>query len=182
MPKAVKPCLVGERFGRLVVTPNSQLIDGRFYHIARCDCGGSTKVKPSDLRGGRYVSCGCERREKLDKGLHRTHGHWDGRKPSSEWNAWHHMMSRCYDLDNPRYIDWGGRGIKVCKRWRESFEAFLEDMGPKPKPELVLDRIDNDGHYEPTNCRWATKSQSQKNRRPFVVGEPWADRMDRLSS
>ncbi len=168
----VKPCEIGERFGRLVVSDKGiRDADGRFRHTTRCDCGGTIKAKPSELRTGRYVSCGCQNREKLEKGMHRTHGHWDGRRPSPEWNAWHHAIDRCTNPNNPKYHHWGGRGIKVCQRWLDSFDNFLADMGAKPRGR-VLDRQDNDGHYEPTNCRWATLSESNRNRRPFVRTKP----------
>src|SRR5215469_11404771 len=107
-------------------------------------------------------------------GTYRHHGHWNGRRPTPEYNAWQHMLSRCYRQKDPKYEHYGKRGIKVCERWKESFEAFLKDLGPRP-PGMMLDRIEVNGHYEPGNCRWATKSQSNKNRRPFVIGQPKCD-------
>ena len=88
-----------------------------------------------------------------------------GAKYRSEYVAWASMIWRCSD---PNFKGYGARGIKVCKRWRKSFLAFLEDMGPKPSPKYSLDRYpNNDGNYEPTNCRWATKSEQNYNRRKF---------------
>lgn len=84
---------------------------------------------------------------------------------TSEYRSWYQMKSRCYDPNNTRYEGWGGRGIKVCDRWRNSFKAFYEDMGPKPTPTHSIDRVDNDGDYTPDNCRWATRAEQQRNKR-----------------
>lgn len=81
-----------------------------------------------------------------------------------EFNSWRAMQARCNDKNNHRYSDWGGRGITVCKRW-DDFRVFLEDMGKKPSPDYSLDRIDNDGHYEPSNCRWSTRQEQALNKR-----------------
>lgn len=83
-----------------------------------------------------------------------------------EHKTWHSMRSRCFNPKNAAYHDYGGRGITVCAEWKNSFWTFLEDMGRRPDPSLTLDRINNDGNYEPGNCRWATRLEQSKNKRP----------------
>jgi len=87
------------------------------------------------------------------------HGMWN----TPEYRTWRGMKLRCYNKNNARFHRYGGRGITVCERWRNSFIAFFEDMGPKPFPKAQIDRIDNDGNYEPGNCRWVTSAENIKN-------------------
>lgn len=108
-------------------------------------------------------SCGCYRREIGDRT--RTHG----QSKSREFAAWSNMLDRCLNQRNGDYANYGGRGITVCDRWRESFENFLADMGQRPSPAHSLDRIDNDGPYAPGNCRWATADTQRQNNRQRVV-------------
>ncbi|MET7347444.1 hypothetical protein [Streptomyces mirabilis] len=138
----------GDRYERLVVT---EVIPRHVKCL--CDCGTEHTVHRSDW-GKKVKSCGCLRRESVT-----THGMSD----SPTYSTWESMIQRC---TNPRckdYADYGGRGITVCQRWR-TFENFLADMGVKPEGRSI-DRIDNDGSYEPGNCRWATLSEQNSNQR-----------------
>lgn len=131
-------------------TPSNRKI--RRY-ICKCDCGKNVIVQAWHLKSGHTKSCGC---------AHTRHGMCE----SSEYNIWHGMLNRCKNPKDPRYKDYGGRGIKVCKRWLK-FENFFKDMEKRPKGKSI-DRIDVDGNYELSNCRWATSQEQQNNTRKNV--------------
>jgi hypothetical protein len=129
------------------------------YWACRCTCGKETTVSRANLRSGSITSCGCTRYQKVSEKL-TLHGMTE----SSEYRIWCLLKTRCLNPDNPGYPSYGGRGIGVCARWQFSFENFLADMGPRP-PRTSIDRIDVNGNYDPSNCRWADAKTQQRNRR-----------------
>lgn len=135
----------------------------------KCVCGKIVVKSGWSLRTGESQSCGCMMRKAVSERF-KKHGHTVGYSP--EYRAWHHMKERCYNPKNKRYSDYGGRGIAVCNEWVGSFEVFLKDMGPRPSSDYSLDRFpNNDGNYEPSNCRWATRVQQMNSRRNTVYIE-----------
>lgn len=156
--------LAGKRFGNLLVlsqapshvTPSG---NNRTRWHCQCDCGQQMTAWAEHLVSGRVVSCGCRKIERV-KALNTKHG----LTGSLEWNSWRGMKERCHNPRHVAYDRYGGRGVKVCDRWRDSFENFVADMGPRP-PRTSLDRIDSNGDYEPRNCRWATNREQRINQR-----------------
>lgn len=169
--------ITGQHFGRLVVEwpVGRNGIKGEILWLCVCDCGVLYIVSGCDLRRGHTTSCGC-----LARGLARerlitrnrsippnlSHGHALRSGRTAEFRAWIGMIQRCQNPKIKSFARYGGRGISVCPQWLESFQNFLDDVGLKPAPKLSIDRINNDGNYEPGNVRWATSLEQARNRSP----------------
>lgn len=155
---------VGEKYGRLLVLNVAPSVGGRTAVFVKCDCGITKPIMLKALISGNTKSCGCLRLEKnktnrITHGLNRTKEHI----------AWKNMISRCYNPNVNNYMNYGGRGIRVCGRWLSSFELFYKDMGPAPSENHSIDRKRNNGNYTPKNCSWATKTEQNSNQRTNVL-------------
>ena len=155
--------MIGQRFGRWTViestTPYTWRTRVRDRFICRCDCGTVRAVIGTAMRNGSSHSCGCLTRER-SRNKHTKHGRYQ----TPEYKVWQAMIARCFNPKNPRFDDYGERGISVCEEWRD-FRAFHRDMGDRPSPIYSLDRIDNARGYEPGNCKWSLPHQQMTNRR-----------------
>ena len=150
--------LAGQQFGMLTaLAPHAATSQGWMWRCM-CACGEECLVLAARMVSGNTKSCGCHKRSVLPKS---TTKHGKTRTPT--YRIWKGMRNRCNNPNTPRYKDYGGRGIRVCSQW-DDFAVFLTDMGERPHG-MTLDRVDNDGDYEPGNCRWATYQQQAANNR-----------------
>lgn len=159
---------VGQRFNCLEVVAVKTSLSGRDWrskrvrYVCRCVCGNTVVGEGYRIATGHTSSCGCRKREVAKKTvcLRRTHG----RCHTPEYMTWVRMRRRCENSESQDYHNYGARGIKVCERWKV-FANFYADMGERPGKGYMIDRVDNDGDYEPENCRWTTVKESNRNRR-----------------
>jgi hypothetical protein len=156
----------GKKFGKLTAISYDRYVR---KWLCRCDCGNQSMVVSGDLVRGRSKSCGCS------AGFH-LHGNCPRGSRTSEYSSWYSMVSRCRYKTHKAAAHYVDRGIQVCERWQK-FENFLADMGPKPGKGYSLERCDNDGNYEPGNCRWATQQEQLNNQRKTVFVEYSGKRM-----
>lgn len=157
---------IGDRFGRLVILSREENRGSSARWLVRCDCGKEKTIWQQQITGGnrRFTkSCGCLALE-LNKTRNLKHGACRSGQVTALYGIWVAMRGRCRNPNAAGYATHGGRGISVCKQW-ESFEQFAEDVGIRPSSLHSLDRINNDGNYEPGNVRWATEAQQQRNTR-----------------
>lgn len=150
--------MIGKTFGKLLVLEEvkERSKNNKILYKCKCTCGNEKIINGENVRTGHTSSCGCSR-----TGINVKHN----MSYTVEHKTWGSMKRRCHNKNDSRYKDWGGRGIKVCDRWFNSFENFFEDMGYRPSKHHSIERINNDGDYEPSNCIWADKKTQDRNRR-----------------
>lgn len=169
---------VGKRYGRLLILSEEspEIKQGRSRKrkrdmvAVRCDCGTVKVLRAEAIQFGWTKSCGCLSHEKKPNG-HKTY---------PEYSTWKNMKDRCLNPNSSSYMNYGGRGITICDQWLHGFPSFLNDMGRRPTPQHTIERINNDGNYEPDNCKWETRINQNRNRRSTILSIDIAREVRRL--
>lgn len=159
--------MIGRKFHRLTIIADGPKHPKKKLVVCRCDCGVEKIVSQNALIAGETKSCGCWRRERR---FNYKHGGKCQGKETPTYNSWRCMRSRCTNPSDTSFPRYGGRGIRICRRWMSSFENFLADMGERPAGKS-LDRKNNDGDYSPRNCRWATPAEQNREQRKLSMVE-----------
>ena len=171
MSKSFKNDLTGQRFGRLTVLEFVPRTCKGSYWKCKCDCGAERVIGASGLISGQTKSCGClkvEAAKIIQSKFIKKHG----KRGTRLYNIWFKIKQRCFNKNNPAFNDYGGRGIGVCEEWKNDFQSFYNwAMENGYNEGLSIDRIDNDGNYEPSNCRWTDNKTQCRNRRSNVIVE-----------
>ena len=161
--------LTGKRFGRLKILSFAGYQKNKATWLCECDCGNKKVIIGKNITNGKSLSCGCIQRELLIKNFTK---HGASSKKERLYVIWKNMKSRCFNSSNPSYDRYGGRGITVCEDWKNNYISFRDwAINNGYKDDLTIDRIDNNGNYEPTNCRWATIKEQSRNRNTNVFVE-----------
>lgn len=153
--------LIGQTYGRWTVIDKAPSKDGKARLLCKCLCGTVRELDAYTVTHGHTLSCGCLQKEHPNRKTH-------GKSSTHAHNIWRGIKARCYNPNNKEYGDYGGRNIAVCDKWRDSFEAFYNDVSKLPhfgEQGYTIDRIDTNGNYEPSNVRWATKTEQNRNKR-----------------
>lgn len=159
-----------EKIGECIFLRDSKQVKNIRYAIFKCKCGKDFEATIQNVRSLKSKSCGCQRLEKLSI-IKTTHGFTKNGIVKSEYSTWISIKSRCRNYKDPNYKRYGARGIDVCEQWFNSFKEFILYMKEKPTPYHSIDRLDNDGNYEPGNCIWNTKKEQCRNTRRNLILE-----------